>query len=87
MPVKIKCQCGQHFPAKERLAGRTVKCPECDRQEARRALYRKPVRVCSSDNVLRAFRGPIRWTAGGPIAPTIGVPQAQEAFVRWSSCQ
>ena len=29
MPIKITCQCGQRFAAKERLAGRTVKCPKC----------------------------------------------------------
>jgi len=29
MEIKIACQCGQRFAAKERLAGKTVKCPKC----------------------------------------------------------
>ena len=29
MPIKVTCQCGQRFAAKERLAGRKVKCPKC----------------------------------------------------------
>ena len=31
MPIKITCQCGQHFAAKEHLAGRAAKCPKCGR--------------------------------------------------------
>ncbi len=30
MPIKVTCKCGQGFVAKERLAGRTLKCPKCD---------------------------------------------------------
>ena len=29
MGIKIACQCGQRFEAKERLAGKTLKCPKC----------------------------------------------------------
>ena len=29
MPIKVVCQCGQGFAAKEELAGRTLKCPKC----------------------------------------------------------
>jgi len=29
MAIKIACQCGQRFEAKDRLAGKTLKCPKC----------------------------------------------------------
>lgn len=29
MAIKVSCQCGQSFAAKDELAGRTVKCPKC----------------------------------------------------------
>jgi hypothetical protein len=29
MPIKVACQCGQQFAAKDELAGKRVKCPKC----------------------------------------------------------
>jgi len=29
MPIKVTCQCGQRFAAKDELAGKRVKCPKC----------------------------------------------------------
>ncbi|MHB8866384.1 MAG: hypothetical protein ACYC6N_28700 [Pirellulaceae bacterium] len=29
MPIKVVCQCGQAFAAKDELAGKRVKCPKC----------------------------------------------------------
>jgi len=29
MPIKVVCQCGQQFAAKDELAGKRVKCPKC----------------------------------------------------------
>ena len=29
MPIKVACQCGQQFVAKDELAGKRVKCPKC----------------------------------------------------------
>jgi hypothetical protein len=29
MPIKVTCQCGKSFAAKDELAGRAVKCPNC----------------------------------------------------------
>ena len=29
MPIKVACRCGQQFAAKDELAGKTVKCPQC----------------------------------------------------------
>lgn len=29
MPISVSCQCGKHFQAPDRLAGRAVKCPSC----------------------------------------------------------
>jgi hypothetical protein len=29
MPITMECQCGKHLRAREDLAGRRVKCPEC----------------------------------------------------------
>ena len=30
MPIKVTCQCGSSFAARDELAGRAVKCPNCD---------------------------------------------------------
>jgi len=29
MPIKVACQCGQQFVAKDQLAGKQVRCPKC----------------------------------------------------------
>lgn len=29
MPIKVVCQCGKQFAAKDELAGKRVKCPQC----------------------------------------------------------
>ena len=29
MPIQVACKCGQRFTAKDALAGKTVKCPQC----------------------------------------------------------
>lgn len=29
MPINVKCKCGQAFSAKEEMAGKAVKCPNC----------------------------------------------------------
>ncbi len=29
MPIKVVCQCGQQFAAKDEMAGKRVKCPKC----------------------------------------------------------
>jgi hypothetical protein len=29
MPIKVQCACGKAFAAKDELAGKTVKCPNC----------------------------------------------------------
>jgi len=29
MPIKVSCQCGQQFAAKDEMAGKVVKCPKC----------------------------------------------------------
>ncbi len=29
MPIKVACQCGKQFAAKDELAGKRVKCPQC----------------------------------------------------------
>jgi len=31
MPIKVSCQCGQQFAAKDEFAGKVVKCPKCKR--------------------------------------------------------
>ena len=31
MPIKVSCQCGQQFAAKDEFAGKVVKCPKCQR--------------------------------------------------------
>ena len=29
MPIKVTCQCGQQFAARDELAGKRAKCPKC----------------------------------------------------------
>ena len=31
MPIKVQCACGKAFAAKDELAGKTVKCPGCQK--------------------------------------------------------
>src|SRR5882724_6751267 len=31
MPIKVQCTCGKAFAAKDELAGKTVKCPSCQK--------------------------------------------------------
>jgi len=31
MPIKVTCQCGKSFAAKDELAGKAVKCPNCQK--------------------------------------------------------
>jgi hypothetical protein len=31
MPIKVQCECGKAFAAKDELAGKTVKCPGCQK--------------------------------------------------------
>lgn len=31
MPIKVQCDCGKAFAAKDELAGKTVKCPGCQK--------------------------------------------------------
>jgi len=31
MPIKVQCSCGKAFAAKDELAGKTVKCPACQK--------------------------------------------------------
>jgi hypothetical protein len=31
MPIKVTCQCGKSFSAKDELAGKAVKCPNCQK--------------------------------------------------------
>jgi hypothetical protein len=31
MPIKVTCQCGKSFAAKDELAGKAVKCPACQK--------------------------------------------------------
>src|SRR6185295_17393970 len=31
MPIKVQCSCGKAFAAKDELAGKTVKCPGCQK--------------------------------------------------------
>lgn len=31
MPIKVQCECGKAFSAKDELAGKTVKCPGCQK--------------------------------------------------------
>src|SRR5262245_49017218 len=31
MPIKVQCACGKAFAAKDELAGKTVKCPSCQK--------------------------------------------------------
>lgn len=42
MPIKVSCQCGQQFAAKDELAGKVVKCPKCQQPLTIGATAQKP---------------------------------------------
>ena len=55
MPIKVTCQCGQSFNAKDELAGKAVKCPKCQ----------QPLRIPASSAAKPAAKSP----AAAPKSP------------------
>jgi hypothetical protein len=64
MPIKVTCQCGQSFAAKDELAGKTVKCPKCT----------KPLRIPEAGPRVAAPAAPRPATAAA-TAPQRAAPQ------------
>lgn len=68
MPIEVTCQCGKRLKAKDELAGRTVKCPNCQ----------QPLKIPASQAAAPAAPTPVAPT---PVAPTPVAPApAGDAF-------
>ena len=55
MPIKVTCKCGKSFAAKEQLAGKAVKCPNCS----------QPIRIPQPKQKPAAGRPPAAPAPGG----------------------
>lgn len=56
MPIKIACKCGHSFAAKDELAGKVVKCPQC----------KNPVKIPAASKKAAAVAAPM--AGGGSLA-------------------
>jgi len=59
MPIKVTCQCGKSFAAKDELAGKTVKCPSCQ----------KPLRIPAANQPAAPAATAPKKPASKPAAP------------------
>jgi uncharacterized Zn finger protein (UPF0148 family) len=68
MPIKVTCQCGQSFAAKDEMAGKAVRCPKC----------KQPLKIPGGPSQRPA--GPAQGGAGGRgQAPAAGGAPAAAA--------
>ncbi len=72
MPIKVSCECGQTFTAKDELAGQTLLCPKCH----------QPITIGAT--AARETQGPKKKSAGGGIADLLD--EAGIAEVRGVRC-
>jgi hypothetical protein len=83
MPIEVTCQCGKRLKAKDELAGRTVKCPNCQQplkipasQAPAAPIAPTPV-APAGDGFADLFDDVGMTHQGGPTCPTCkaGVPE------------
>lgn len=62
MPIKVACKCGKAFAARDQLAGKTVKCPQCG----------NPLKIPASQAAAsgKSSAAPNRAAASKPSKPT-----------------
>jgi hypothetical protein len=67
MPIKVQCACGKGFAAKDELAGKTVKCPNCQ----------QPLKIPGAAPAAAAAKAPAKPGAAAPAAkPAAAKPAA-----------
>jgi hypothetical protein len=74
MSIAVKCRCGKKFKAKDRFAGRTVRCPNCN------GPLQIPASVVGGESA----------TAPAPTAASPGAPERiskEEALLRFERAQ
>ena len=89
MPIKVTCKCGQSFAAKEQLAGKAVKCPNCAQPIRIPAPKQKPTAGQPSAAPASGGIGDLLDEVGmgghehdeytGPRCPSCDAPLAQNA--------
>jgi hypothetical protein len=67
MPIKVQCACGKAFAAKDELAGKTVKCPGCQ----------KPLKIPGGEPAAGKAAAPAK--APARSAPASPAPKAAPA--------
>jgi hypothetical protein len=74
MPIKVTCQCGKSFAAKDELAGKAVKCPNCQ----------KPLRIPAANQPAAPAAAPKKQapkpTAPKPVAAPKPTSDTDDAF-------
>src|SRR5262245_43878067 len=70
MPIKVQCACGKAFAAKDELAGKTVKCPGCQ----------KPLKIPGGDpaaaKASAPAKAPGKSAAANPTKPAAPAPRS-----------
>ena len=69
MPIKVTCQCGKSFAAKDELAGKAVKCPNCQ----------QPLRIPSA-GIAAPLPSKAPLAAAAPAAPAASPHAAGSLF-------
>ena len=67
MPIKVQCACGKAFAAKDELAGKTVKCPNC----------KEPLKIAASSSSPASSKTAAAKTASTNPAPSTSNKAAQ----------
>src|SRR5436305_2156786 len=74
MPIKVKCACGKAFAAKDELAGKTVKCPGC--QKPLKIPGGAPAGAKAAPATAAAAKSAATAAAGGAKPPATKAPPA-----------
>ena len=69
MPIKVTCQCGKSFAAKDELAGKAVKCPNCQ----------KPLRIPAASQPVAPAAAPKK-QAPKPVATPKQTSDTDDVF-------
>jgi len=84
MPIKVQCACGKAFAAKDELAGKTVKCPGCQKPlkipGGAPAVAKAPAKAAPPKPAAAAAATPKAPAAKAPPAPAAAPPSPYSLF-------
>jgi hypothetical protein len=88
MPIKVTCQCGKSFAAKDELAGKAVKCPNCQQPlRIPQAGIAAPLPSASPPQPARPQQAaPMPPAGGGSVFDEIGLKAAPAGAMLCPGC-